>query len=380
MRIRMMVIDDEPDVEAMIRQRLRRHMRSGEIEIIFASDGGDALAKLATAGDLDLVLTDINMPGMDGLTFLTHLGAMRLPTKAIVVSAYGDMRNIRLAMNRGAFDFITKPIEFEDLELTIERTAEEVRQQRKAVRHAIEMDGARLMQAQLLPDPRAFMAGERVDLSARIVQAREVGGDFYDFYRIGADALFLVIGDVSGKGLASGMVMAVAKALTKAAALNHDGDPVRVLGELNRNLCTDNPTLHFVTISVARISLSDGTVEIASAGHEPGLILTADGGTPVTIGADGPPVGIVEDAAFEASRHRLGPDDLLAMMTDGFSEAVDAQGAFYSRDRISDVLANLPPGTNAQNAIDTLVDDVRDHRNGAAQSDDMAILALRWRG
>ena len=110
MTVRVLVVDDEPDVEVMLRQRLRRHVRSGELDLIFANDGNDALSKLATSGAVDLVLTDINMPGMDGLTLLSHLTPLRFETKTVVVSAYGDMKNIRTAMNRGAFDFIIKPI------------------------------------------------------------------------------------------------------------------------------------------------------------------------------------------------------------------------------------------------------------------------------
>lgn len=380
MTIRMIVVDDEPDVEAMFRQRLRRRIRAGEIEMIFATDGSDALRKLAAAGDVDLILTDINMPGMDGLTFLSHLKQQRRSTKAIVVSAYGDMRNIRLAMNRGAFDFVTKPIEFEDLEHTIDRTAEEVAHQRRAERHAVEMDGARLMQAQLLPDPNAFAPGDTVDLSARIVQAREVGGDFYDFYKVGPNRLFLAIGDVSGKGLASGMIMAVVKALTKAAALRHGGEPSAVLAEVNNTLTNDNPTLHFVTIAVARIDLTDGTLEIASAGHEPGLLMTGPGEAMVSIDASGPPVGLDPDATFPSSTYRLDAEALLVLLTDGFSEAMDVQGRLHGRDRIAALVAASNSTLSARAVIDALVDDVQEHRDATEQSDDMAAVVLRWLG
>jgi adenylate cyclase len=119
---RILVVDDEPDVEALITQKFRREIRRKEMEFVFARDGQEALNMLETDTDVLMVLSDINMPKMDGLTLLTHLGDKHQDLKTVVVSAYGDMDNIRTAMNRGAFDFVTKPIEFDDLEVTILKT------------------------------------------------------------------------------------------------------------------------------------------------------------------------------------------------------------------------------------------------------------------
>ena len=126
-RPRILVVDDEPDVEALITQNYRRKVRKGEIEFLFAQDGLQALAILEQGPDIDVVLSDINMPRMDGLALLDRLNGMELDLKTVIVSAYGDMRNIRMAMNRGAFDFITKPIEFNDLEVTLDKTLEQQR-------------------------------------------------------------------------------------------------------------------------------------------------------------------------------------------------------------------------------------------------------------
>ena len=119
---RVLVVDDEPDVEALITQKFRRKVRNGEIEFIFAQDGQHALEVLVQNPDVDVVLSDINMPRMDGLTLLERLNELHGDLETVIVSAYGDMRNIRTAMNRGAFDFITKPIEFDDLEMTLAKT------------------------------------------------------------------------------------------------------------------------------------------------------------------------------------------------------------------------------------------------------------------
>ena len=123
MTARILVVDDEPDLEALVVQKFRRQIRDGAVSFLFARDGLDALSVIDGNGDIDMVLCDINMPRMDGLSLLEKLQQAEEPQlSTVIVSAYGDMANIRTAMNRGAFDFITKPIDFADLETTIAKT------------------------------------------------------------------------------------------------------------------------------------------------------------------------------------------------------------------------------------------------------------------
>jgi class 3 adenylate cyclase len=125
---KILVVDDETDLEVLIKQKFRKQIRQNEYEFVFAINGVDALEKLSAEPNMDLVLSDINMPEMDGLTLLTKLHELNPLLKSVIVSAYGDMENIRTAMNRGAFDFITKPINFEDLTITMEKTLKHVRE------------------------------------------------------------------------------------------------------------------------------------------------------------------------------------------------------------------------------------------------------------
>jgi len=125
---KILVVDDETDLEVLIKQKFRKQIRQNEYEFFFAINGIDALEKLNAYPNMDLVLSDINMPEMDGLTLLTKLNELNPLLKSVMVSAYGDMDNIRTAMNRGAFDFITKPINFEDLTITMEKTLKHARQ------------------------------------------------------------------------------------------------------------------------------------------------------------------------------------------------------------------------------------------------------------
>ncbi len=125
---KILVVDDEADLEVLIKQKFRKKIREQKYDFVFAVNGRHALEQLEQHADIDIMLCDINMPEMDGLTLLSKLAEKQALLKSIIVSAYGDMENIRTAMNRGAFDFITKPVNFEDLELTMEKTIKHVQQ------------------------------------------------------------------------------------------------------------------------------------------------------------------------------------------------------------------------------------------------------------
>ncbi|MFP4092778.1 MAG: response regulator, partial [Cyclobacteriaceae bacterium] len=130
---KILVVDDEEDLKVLIKQRFRQKIRKSEYEFVFAENGRHALEILLDQPDIDLVLSDINMPEMDGLTLLSKLKEKNSLLKSVIVSAYGDMSNIRVAMNRGAFDFITKPIDFKDMEITIEKTISHITNLKKTL-------------------------------------------------------------------------------------------------------------------------------------------------------------------------------------------------------------------------------------------------------
>src|SRR6188508_2915559 len=137
-----LVVDDEPDLESLLTQKFRRQIKEGDVSFLFARDGVDALSMLQADPIIDMVISDINMPRMDGLSLLEKLQEDERRLSTIIVSAYGDMANIRVAMNRGAFDFLTKPIDFGDLETTIARTIRHVETGREARRRQSEAERA----------------------------------------------------------------------------------------------------------------------------------------------------------------------------------------------------------------------------------------------
>ncbi len=141
---KIMVVDDETDLEVLIKQKYRKQIRQKEYEFLFAINGRDALEKLVSDPEVDIILSDINMPEMDGLTLLSELQVSSPLIKSVIVSAYGDMANIRTAMNRGAFDFITKPINFDDLTITMEKTIKHAQQIKNTLKAIKENDILRM--------------------------------------------------------------------------------------------------------------------------------------------------------------------------------------------------------------------------------------------
>src|SRR3954453_11580410 len=135
-----LVVDDEPDLEALVLQKFRKRIRDGAVKFVFARDGIEALQSIEAHPQVDMVVSDINMPRMDGLSLLARLQEADEKKSSVIVSAYGDMSNIRTAMNRGAFDFLTKPTDFGDLELTINKTIRHVEMMREARRRQAEAE------------------------------------------------------------------------------------------------------------------------------------------------------------------------------------------------------------------------------------------------
>jgi adenylate cyclase len=174
---KILVVDDETDLEILIKQKFRKKIRENHYEFLFASNGRYALEKISEHQDVDVVLSDINMPEMDGLTLLSHLNEKNLLLKSVVVSAYGDMENIRTAMNRGAFDFITKPVNFEDLELTIEKTILHVKQMRDTLKAIKENN---ILKMYVAEDVLNYMGGGEIESKIMTSETLEASVAFID--------------------------------------------------------------------------------------------------------------------------------------------------------------------------------------------------------
>ena len=250
---KILIVDDEPDVELLMKQRFRRQIRANQLELFFAQSGIEALKVLESQPDIRMVISDINMPEMDGLTLLKNLGDKHPRIIPIIVSAYGDMGNIRAAMNLGAFDFVTKPINFEDLNATIDKTlshigglieSEQTKDKYEGILH--ELNVASEIQQSILP--KKFINNERITLFGKMVSARQIGGDFYDFFWLDNDERYLglVMADVSGKGVPAALFMTVSRTMLRAHAFNNE-EPGECLASVNEGLEKDNRVMRNTT-------------------------------------------------------------------------------------------------------------------------------------
>ncbi len=386
MNVKIMVVDDEVDLEPLIRQKFRRQIRDGVYNFVFAHNGLEALTKLIEEPDIRLILSDINMPEMDGLTLLTKLKELKNPLlKTVIVSAYGDMENIRTAMNRGAFDFLTKPISFDDLEITMDKTLEEISliwhsQQEHDQLVSIQQDlqTAREIQQAILP--KGFPPfPERKDFSiyGSMIAAKEVGGDFFDFFMIDNERLGFVIGDVSGKGVPAAIFMAVSRTLIRATGLK--GISTReCMSYVNNLLCNESVSCMFVTVFYGILNTHTGEIEYVNAGHNPPYILTSTGLDKVEM-TGGTILGCMEDYDYQSKKVTLKPGDLLYLYTDGVTEAFNAREELYGEDRLEAFLQ-----TRLTDPIDRVVEDsfgeVTRFATGVPQSDDITLLAVRYQG
>ena len=181
MKTKILVVDDEADLELLIKQKFRRKIRENTYEFVFAGNGQEALDCLRENLDIDVVLSDINMPVMDGLTLLGRLPEASPMSKTVMVSAYGDMENIRAAMNHGAFDFVCKPVDFNDLELTIEKTAVHVQQLRDTLKAIQENNILRMYVDETVINFMARPGFENKLLASELVEATVVFVDICGF-------------------------------------------------------------------------------------------------------------------------------------------------------------------------------------------------------
>ena len=377
-----LVVDDEPDLEPLVRQRMRRQVRSGRYRLHFAGDGAEALEKLRANADIDMVVTDINMPGMDGLELLRALPGVNANVKAIVVSAYGDMDNIRVAMNRGAFDFLTKPVDFDDLEVTIERTRTHILEWREALESRDrltalenELSIASEMQRAILPG--AFPEGETFDLHASMVPAREVGGDFFDLVRLERGRLGMAVADVSDKGIPAALFMMSSRATLKAAAIGEER-PGHVLEEVNRSLAEDNRNTMFVTVVYAVYDTTDGHLAYANGGHCDPVVVSAEGAARRLEGTAGVVLGLAPHVRYREREAHLAPGETLVLYTDGVTEANDPDGEEFGAERLEKVFENDPPAS-ARAASERVLAAIEAFAKGRAQRDDITCLCLHRR-
>lgn len=384
---KILVVDDEPDLQMLMMQKFRHKVRSKEYEFMFAENGRDALDKISEFSEISLILSDINMPKMDGLTLLDELQDLqRSDLKAIMVSAYGDMENIRTAMNRGAYDFVTKPIDFNDLETTIEKTLKEIariqqskemEEQLSSLNYDLDM-AARIQQKILKQDFPVYQDDPRFDIYAHMIAAKHVGGDFYDFFKIDEDKLVFFIGDVSGKGMPASIYMAVCRTMLKAIG-SEVLDPAECITKVNNMLIPESDITTFVTVFYGILNLKTGELSYCNGGHNLPYLVSKKGEVKEMSDVGGLLLGKFEGASYDKTTITLEPGDTIVTFTDGVTEAENDNGGFFDEERVIKYLENSA-GKNLNPIVKGLFLEVMKFAGTAPQSDDITVLATTFDG
>lgn len=384
MAVKILSVDDEVDLELLLTQYFRRKIRKGEYEFLFAHNGLEALKMLQKTPDIDIILSDINMPEMDGLTMLSKINEIRNPAlKCIMVSAYGDMGNIRTAMNNGAFDFATKPIDLEDLEKSIENAIAQInyiKQTQKEHNQLVDIQNdlelAHNIQQSILPVDfnLPFKQGTDYDLFASMHAAKDVGGDFYDFFRIDDKHLGFTMADVSGKGVPAALFMAVSRTMIKALGLNEISS-ARCMEMANDMLCEESVDSMFVTVFYGVLDLETGQIDYTNAGHNTPYVVHSDGSIEALPIAGNLIVGAVSGVPYKNGTLILKPGDKLVMYTDGVTEAMDPQFVELGDARFEELLKKQG-SADCKQTTEAIAQYVKEWANGAPQSDDVTIMVL----
>ena len=383
--IKILSVDDEAPLELLMKQYFRRKIRNGEYEFFFAHNGLEALAILYNNPDIEIILSDINMPEMDGLTLLAKVNEMRNPAlRVIMVSAYGDMKNIRQAMNNGAFDFATKPIDMEDLSVTIEKAIEQINFVHESQKAHSQLESlkkdlttARDIQQYILPQvfPPFPEDNDKLDIYASMEAAKDIGGDFYDFFRIDDDRIALVIADVCGKGIPAALFMAVSRTMIRSKGSQCD-DAAECLTESNRVLAAYSVDCMFLTVFYAIYNTKTGLVTYCNAGHNPPHLLRANGTVEEMPEPKNTILGAFDGIEYKEETLQLEHGDTLVMFTDGVTEAMTKTYEEFGTERLDNILGGLA-GKGSQEIIETVKAGVKEFVDGAEQSDDITMLVLK---
>ena len=381
-----MSVDDELDLELLLTQYFRRKIRKGEYEFFFAHNGVEALQMLLSHPDIDIVLSDINMPEMDGLTLLKKIKDRNNPAlKVIMVSAYGEMSNIREAMNNGAFDFATKPIDLDDLQRTIDKAEKEIEFVKQTQREHgqlvdIKADLSLASEVQLAILPRKFPPFSdltpEIDIHATMRPAKDVGGDFYDFFRIDESHIGFAVADVSGKGVPAALFMTMSHTLLRFTG-SRCLDPVRTAMETNGMLSRESFDSMFVTVFYGIYDITTGVLQYTNAGHNPPFVIRkATGKVEMLPFSQDIVAGMFDDVTYTQLDLQLEKGDSLVLFTDGVTEAFNVNGEQFDEEGLEKSLEGQAD-TSTCDLVKKIVSDVNAFAGEEPQSDDITVMAVK---
>lgn len=386
-QLKVLVVDDEPMNINLLVELLKPHYK-----VMAAKNGAIALKAANSPSPPDLILLDIMMPEMDGYEVCRRLkedvNTRDIPV--VFVTAMGEASDETKGLELGAVDYITKPISPPIVlarvkaHLALRQSMQELKKAYQIIetqkeRMQDELNVGRDIQMSMLrQDFPVYADRKEFDLSATILPAREVGGDFYDFFFVDQDRLCLCIGDVSGKGVPAALFMAVGKTLIKSRG-SSDNSPASIMTYVNDALCEGNESCMFITLFLAFLNVKTGELVYTNAGHNPPNIRKNSGEVTRLAERHGPVAGAVEGLAFKESCIKLEEGDALVLFTDGVTEAMDPNEALFEEHRLESLLASQA-FADSQSLNQAIMTSVKDFEQDAGQADDITILSLIFNG
>ncbi|MDR0968639.1 MAG: SpoIIE family protein phosphatase [Holosporaceae bacterium] len=376
-----LVLDDEEDTEDLVRQYFRHQISKGLFEFSFAKCHEESLDLLKRQA-FDIFVSDINVAGMDGISFIAQLRRKYPLMRSVVISAYGDINTLRAAMRGGAHDFVIKPIDFKDFSDTLNKTADVVKKlkQSEATTKKLsaisdELDVSAKLQRSMLPGNVVRKGG--LEIWADTVPAAEVGGDFYDFFWLSDTKLGVVMADVSGKNVSAAMFALIGKTLIKSFSKSYPS-PAECFKYVNKSLCAENVATMFITAMYGIFDLEKNELLYTNAGHLP-VVSIRPNADPIFLECDpGMALGIWEETAFVDNAHSFSPGEMILLYTDGVTEAANKEGDEYDKERFLEVLKKN--STAIPKALtEALIASIREFTKGTPQSDDITTLCLKYR-
>jgi sigma-B regulation protein RsbU (phosphoserine phosphatase) len=378
-----LAVDDTPENLDVVKAIL-----VPEYKVKVVTNGAAAL-KIAEKQPPDIILLDIMMPDMDGYEVCRRLKAnpVTVGIPVIFLTAKDQTADEAEGFAIGAADYIHKPVNPPILQarvkthVALKRSIDNLHELSDALaiakeRMERELNVGRDIQESMLPD--TVPDCREIALCASMDAAREVGGDFYDYFMLDDDELCFCVADVSGKGVGSALFMAMTKLLIKSRAAD-DRMPSKILSRVNADLAMDNPSCMFVTVFLGTINLRSGRVTYTNAGHNPPLIKRASGAVEEVTDIHGPILGVAEGREYGESSVDLAPGDVLLVFTDGVTEAMDIEDKLYSDARLVQTVQDVSE-ISADSVLKTVRKSVDDHAMGAEQSDDITMIALQYKG
>jgi phosphoserine phosphatase RsbU/P len=362
--IRAVLVDDEPPARVRMRQLLEA---TGDVVVV--GEAGSAIEARAVIRDTspDLVFLDVEMPEMRG----TALAASLPEPRPYIVFATAFETYALEAISVDATDYLLKPVSRAKLAATLEKVRSRLQRQSQLER---DLRAASAEQAQMWPGALPSITG--FDCAAASLPARGVGGDFYDAFEIGESLWALLLGDVSGKGIAAGMVASAVQARVHTAARLARLSPEQLVATVDRDVYDTTSGARYATAIYATLDISTRSLVIVNAGHPAVLVLDPEVDAVTRLDSTGPALGLVHDGTFASVTLTLQPGAVLVAYTDGVNEARDDADDEFGETRLTSLLfasRHLP----AAELCARILDAVRRHRGARQDQDDVTALVIK---